>query len=111
MTDMPERITPYSRIIKALAEMLTKYQGALLHEKSSNPYVDIGGYVQTIRNAADEMMVSPWIPVSERLPDEDGEYVVMFPDGHCEVDTWRGNWFGYPYQITHWMPIPPRSEK
>lgn len=61
-----------------------------------------------------------WIPVSERLPDEAGEYLVYRPDAHRKpaadpntcireytpsrrptADGWGG-----AHRVTHWMPLP-----
>jgi len=54
---------------------------------------------------------SRWIPVEERLPEQDGHYLVMHLIGpvFCEFDL-RDQWFGLP--VTHWMPMPkpPKRE-
>ena len=69
-----------------------------------------------------------WIPVSERLPDKDGAYLVRWKNksvGDAEYESRCGS-FGYwldiywdkdaewyPYvDITHWMPLPepPKGE-
>lgn len=58
-----------------------------------------------------------WIPVTERLPEEDGQYLVYtirgsvlvnyfyakktFPDGFTRKASWRGR-----KCVTHWMPLP-----
>ena len=60
-----------------------------------------------------------WIPVSERLPNEKGEYLVVYHpcrwDNVCDeltftgVDTFRGKtaWAKHKFQrVTHWMPFP-----
>jgi hypothetical protein len=74
-----------------------------------------------------------WIPVTERLPDQDGKYLVYqkFPYGN-EIRTlgfakdgrkvdkydfhreWKNVWYRYSSEwgyitidgITHWMPLP-----
>lgn len=53
-----------------------------------------------------------WIPVSERLPNKDGEYLITgeFPTKvmACEYSVryagWRG--MGSGRAVTHWMPLP-----
>lgn len=65
-----------------------------------------------------------WIPVSERLPDEDGYYLTyrILPSGKTGINICK---FIYKHwsiscfveriteQITHWMPLPdpPQTEK
>ena len=73
-----------------------------------------------------------WVPVTERLPDEEfNEWAKMFPDGNVEpfevivyikggkVSTTlyydNGDFFDqdcYSYNVTHWMPLPelPKEE-
>ena len=56
-----------------------------------------------------------WIPVTERLPDKDGFYiVVMNGDIWGEPDVWSstacgfydGRWDEDGATISHWMPLP-----
>ena len=72
--------------------------------------------------AADQQ--SQWIPVEERLPNENGKtgqsISVWATNGlmSCEMrynfDTkkWTDMW-GDPFDVTHWMPLPeaPRKEE
>lgn len=72
--------------------------------------------------AEDINVPSNWIPVTERLPDEDGWYlcfiypVVLQGAGYCTILPYDKNGFrtGYVYTIdvTHWMPLPepPKGE-
>ena len=79
-----------------------------------------------------EVQVMRWIPVEERLPEEQGQYIV-FVDGKVTTDFYCvcediKRWLSYnggfnalyidpysskltrepPYpRVTHWMPLPP----
>lgn len=59
---------------------------------------------------------SCWIPVSERLPDVRGRYIVAANDGHAirvSFADWQNRscqWYltgarSY-WKVTHWMPLP-----
>ena len=67
-----------------------------------------------------------WIPVRERLPDEDGKYLVYIPTMDEEKPYIGIAWYhpGLKYKlgwsllpilfikaITHWMPLPIPPEK
>jgi hypothetical protein len=49
--------------------------------------------------------MSEWIPVSERLPDEEAR--VLATDGTDVFDSeyMSGNW-EWCADVTHWMPLP-----
>ena len=67
---------------------------------------------------ANDVTVQQWIPVSERLPEESGEYLTYCGeyDGicvlYCEVlktkIKWRTKW----KEVTYWQPLPepPKEE-
>ena len=75
-----------------------------------------------------DAQIPRWIPVTERLPDKDGTYIVHFATksvGDAEYESiygsfgyWRdiswdddADWFPY-VDVTHWMPLPepPKGE-
>ena len=50
-----------------------------------------------------------WIPVSERLPENDGDYLVTIFEGTHEVDvaTWeQGRWLWFGDDVTAWAYRP-----
>ena len=61
---------------------------------------------------ANGVRVQRWIPVTERLPEED-ENVLTYRESGCNVEallsvsrkTWENDIFG-DYPVTHWMPLP-----
>lgn len=54
---------------------------------------------------------SPWIPVSERLPDECNYYLIYYGVVEAYGSTWWGG-DSYPFtdDVTHWMPLPDPPE-
>lgn len=54
---------------------------------------------------------SRWIPVSERLPEEDGKYIctidVYDRDRIVDFVTYNQNLGWYVHNVTAWMPLPP----
>ena len=59
-----------------------------------------------------------WIPVTERLPEESGGYLVYCGDYdgicilYCEVLKTKSKWRTKWKKVTHWMPLPepPKGE-
>ena len=55
-----------------------------------------------------------WIPVTERLPEDELDRVLIASDfdspvGNQKIDTdrfRRGSWVRYGDHVTHWMPLP-----
>jgi len=56
-----------------------------------------------------------WISVSDRLPDDENDYLVTDGDA-CMVSTFRmesqswdlhGLWWWSSSEVTHWQPLPP----
>lgn len=68
-----------------------------------------------------ENEMSEWIRVDDRLPEEDGYYLVYGNSNRGLIfmtsdwyDASVYDWWHYPHaQVTHWMPLPepPESEE
>ncbi|EJT4817828.1 DUF551 domain-containing protein [Citrobacter freundii] len=75
--------------------------------------------------------VTPWIPVSERMP-EDDEFVYIWPrpdfgvelhvGQYCECHSKGDGWYAQVYEqnygiewhpiiVTHWMPLPAAPQQ
>ena len=46
-----------------------------------------------------------WISVEERLPDENSDFITYCADGVVGVSNC--GFYGFPHDVTHWMPLPP----
>jgi len=56
-----------------------------------------------------------WIPVTERLPEEEGQYLTRRRNGISFTEHWfpatsKDLWLRC-YSVTHWMPLPPQPPK
>ena len=90
------------------------------------PYINIDSVRAMLTKAADVQPVDKWISVKDRLPEDDGKYMVWYKGelDICEFDV-ESQTFGYTYDdydemyshlvcwddgmdkdITHWMPLP-----
>lgn len=94
----------------------------IVHKLNEPQAVHITEALNSAIKALEEQEANRWIPVSERLPDKDGEYLVnvascygytfeigdidiyRFEEGKFQTDT--------PIEITYWRPLPkaPESE-
>ena len=80
-------------------------------------------WAETVRLAIKALEQQRWIPVSERLPEEDGQYLITVKYKHvndCYEDVYaeHGEWYdgkwdtfcfghcGEVEDITAWMPLP-----
>ena len=79
-------------------------------------------WIEELQKAAKAQAVPEWVPVSERLPDEDGTYFCLGHDGTPFVCLFRTTkyegkiWLRSTgtkriYGITHWMPVPTAPEQ
>lgn len=74
-------------------------------------------YAEQIETEADSLIangvtIQKWIPVTERLPEEDVRVLVWLGTGditYTQIDTDRlhkKKWRRWTKNVTHWMPLP-----
>lgn len=76
----------------------------------------IGEWREAISIAAKALEAEPhWIPVTERLPERSGDYLVtrdiieVYEPEACVIDYFEAdtlNWDGYGNLVIAWMPLP-----
>ncbi len=92
-------------------------------EKASEILSDVGDInrccaedAEALDMAIKALEQTRWIPVSERLPEEEGNYLVYYNDGYIAVSEWHPNPYEkicfdlLPSLIVAWMPLPPSYE-
>lgn len=53
-----------------------------------------------------------WISVDERLPEQEGKYLIWTKKG-CGIGHFIGHSLGNSFEywdVTHWMPLPPKPK-
>ncbi|WP_417448737.1 DUF551 domain-containing protein [Klebsiella aerogenes] len=51
-----------------------------------------------------------WIPVSERMPEDEENYYLTFSDGITSVSYFFDGYFADQY-VTHWQPLPAAPQE
>ena len=83
-----------------------------LMKQAADAIEELQGRAKVLEKVADKWCeaVPKWIPVTERLPEEDGCYLVAVKNDHqrrYSKTAWfsHGSWFARQ-DVTHWMPLP-----
>lgn len=98
------------KIIENLREFSAKYQYE--DQKLSETCFRAADAIEELQS-----QLPKWIPVTERLPEEKGFYLVFSPLGIIGTAYFGAKWFVEDSRInvkniTHWMPLlePPKEE-
>ena len=109
MSDLIER----QAAINAMAQALWLYPNE--YYRNLNVYAFAKGLAEIgLRNVPSAQPALQWIPVTERLPEENGTYLACYEDATVLLDWFNGKWFFYRQSacreetgtIIAWMPLP-----
>ncbi len=95
-----------------------------MEDTQYTPWIELGidelaYYKRRFLETCAELEKRRWIPVSEKLPTEDGYYLVKTISAHIYKsqngvyqcwfypDNLAGHEFSGDVRVTHWMPLPP----
>lgn len=112
----------------AISEIMEDIKDRSLHDDPATPEDYAEGYDEGIRNAAAIVLQMPsaqpgWIPITERLPEEETIYLITFGSGHVRLSSWHKDTkynHGFDnietgfledgtmvhFGVTAWMPLP-----
>ena len=81
------------------------------HTKGDGEYTDYGEFLVAAIEALQEPQVGGWIPVSERLPDVTGNYLVISKGSTWVANWFNGTWWGIEKKcrwtdVEAWQPLP-----
>ena len=70
------------------------------------PFEDYGDYELAVGVIKDVPSAQQWIPCSERLPDQNGKYLVVGRQKAINILKFDGGrWYG-KWGVVAWMPLP-----
>lgn len=92
-----EEVTTLKEAIKRLKEVIKEVRSTIqpfLYDNEAKDYI--------LKALEQE---PKWIPVSERLPEEDGEYLVTTINGDVDIYVFH-TWGAKSPKVIAWMPLP-----
>ena len=100
-----------SDLIDRQAAIATAIKAAVDWHKLANPQYSIAYCIgEAMRQLPPAQPAPHWIPVTERLPEENGEYLCQEKQGFLYVDEWNGEYWECADSalgiVTAWMSLP-----
>ena len=127
--ELVKRLRDAATMSDALSVLLPNAGGnavAKLHRDAADAIEELTRENESLAksvNEASEILRRRWIPVTERVPSENGFYLCLYNHNHpggvamdegLSILQWFcGRWnLNEIYTVTHWMPIPepPKEE-
>ena len=91
---------------EAIKEIQDASDYEVRHGDIEHHYEDIMRRVEAFEKAVNALQkYKTWIPTSERLPEENGGYLVTVMGKYITTALWVGNAENWS-KITAWMPLP-----
>ena len=118
-------MTDKERLVELIEESTGVVYGGEYGDEEICPQIDI--FDEEIERIADHLIansvtVQEWISVKDRLPEENGMYIVTANDGHAQRvsfvlwqkrnKAWNLTGARSYWRVTHWQPLPqpPKGE-
>ena len=106
----------YDELVKRLWECASgECFNCLQYTETTNAIVCSKELMKQAADAIEELSKPRWIPVTERLPERNGTYLVYVYGDVTDLNYWRGKWHrlgdDYTKAVTHWMPLPQPPEE
>ena len=87
-------------------EYIGKPYFGIKYLENKNHIIGYGTYnPKVLSNYLEKCFIPRWIPVSEKLPEENGGYLVTVKRGYVTTALWVGNAENWK-EVTAWMPLP-----
>ena len=105
-----------------LREQIARVVRGTMLQAGNSPVIPDGYMMVPMRLTAESVdsVTGGWIPVSERMPEAEGHYLVWANasriDGYCDhlaIATYQGGeWSNeFNWLVTHWMPLPAAPQE
>ena len=102
---------------KLVKQAISHFRHGVSHDIFSEPVTTYAKLAIEALEKENGVTVQEWVPVTERLPEDSGYYLVVHRNKYngsisiafemyikCKIGEWWEN--DYAYDVTHWMLLP-----
>ena len=102
---------------KLVKQAISHFRHGVSHDIFSEPVTTYAKLAIEALEKENGVTVQEWVPVTERLPEDSGYYLVVHRNKYngsisiafemyikCKIGEWWEN--DYEYDVTHWMLLP-----